>query len=71
VGISVSPNAPALSAARCHNILVENIYEVMQETNATGMDEKVVKSIVAECLKMETQPYSEAPSELMKMGKGK
>jgi len=43
----------------------------MQEAKAAGMDEKVVKNIVAECLKLETQPYMEAPSELMKMGKMK
>jgi len=71
VGISVTPEAPAICSALCPQILTKNMYEVMQEAKAVGMDESIIKNIVHQCLKLETQPYMEAPAELMKLGKKK
>ena len=71
MGVFITKDALKLCENRCRESIAKTIYEVMQEAKAGGMDEKTVKNIVAECLKMELQPYTEAPAELMKMGKGK
>jgi len=71
MGVYISKGVEAKCREQCRKRLVGRVHEVVAEAKAAGMSGSEVKSIVSDCLKLDSQPYGETPAEILALAKKK
>lgn len=71
MGVFVNKGVENRCREECRKQIIGRMHEVVAEAKAAGMSSKEVSDIAAKCYALDSDPYSELPSSLVSLAKGK
>lgn len=69
MGVYVNKGVEVKCREECHRRIIGRMHEVLMEARAAGMSERDINGLVKMSLSASTNPYAEAPSDLLKLAK--
>lgn len=69
MGVYVNKGVEGKCREECHRRIIGRLHEVLMEARAAGMAERDITGLVKMSLSASTNPYAEAPTDLLKMAK--
>jgi len=69
MGVFINKGVEAKCREACRKQIIARLHEVVSEAKAAGMPAGEVKAVAQKCVKTDSSPYGEVPSEVLAMAK--